>query len=206
MYNGLPEETIKIVVRSADKEERRSSRVSIAKRRLMACRASHMVKQLLSIIDRRCSADAINESRGYPSRPVDRLAPAADETMIDVRLIRSDVTLEDLGRIPWMLDLASPRLVQSPTTNMAADGGPWISSSSAMMIASDIRIDEPTSRIAEITFRAERILIYESSSSPIDHSKSAGWIKSEACSSMESLAASRASRNPFGLSKGQPQV
>jgi hypothetical protein len=44
-------------------------------------------------------AEAINKSRGYPSPSVDRLPCAGDETMIEVRLLSPDVTLEDLGRV-----------------------------------------------------------------------------------------------------------
>jgi hypothetical protein len=48
-------------------------------------------------------AEAINKSRGYSSPSVDRLPCAGDETMIDVRLLSPDVTLEDLGPFPACL-------------------------------------------------------------------------------------------------------
>jgi hypothetical protein len=108
-------------------------------------------------------AEAINKSRGYPSPSVDRLPPAGDETMIDVRLLSPDVTLEDLGRIYGMLDLTNPAPARDQFNYQ--HGGGW-RPRDKFTLGDDDSLgcpgDEPLHPLAEITFRDERVLIYES--------------------------------------------
>src|SRR5882724_11130740 len=111
-------------------------------------------------------ADAINKSRGYPSPSVDRLPRAGDETMIDVRLLSPDVTLEDLGRIYGMLDLTNPAPARDQLNANYQHGGGWRPFDDKFTLGDDDSLgypdDEPLHPIAEIRLRAERIIIYES--------------------------------------------
>ena len=110
-------------------------------------------------------AEAINKSRGYSSPSVDRLPCAGDETMIDVRLLSSDVTLEDLGLIPGLLDVSNPAPAPDQFNANYQHGGGWRPSDN-FTLGDDDSLgypgDEPLHPLAEITFRDERVLIYES--------------------------------------------
>jgi hypothetical protein len=110
-------------------------------------------------------AEAINKSRGYSSPSVDGLPGAGDETMIDVRLLSPDVTLEDLGLISGMLDVSNPAPARDQFNANYQHGGGW-RPSDKFTLGDDDSLgypgDEPLHPLAEITFRDERVLIYES--------------------------------------------
>ena len=110
-------------------------------------------------------AEAINKSRGYSSPSVDRLPGAGDETMIDVRRLNPDVTLEDLGLISGMLDVSNPAPARDQFNANYQHGGGW-RPSDKFTLGDDDSLgypgDEPLHPLAEITFRDERVLIYES--------------------------------------------
>jgi hypothetical protein len=109
-------------------------------------------------------AEAINESRGYASRSAS-FASARDETKIEVRLLSPDFWPEDLGRIPEMLDLANPAPAREQFNANYQHGGGWRPRDKFTLGEDDsLRYPggEPRHPLAEIKFRDERVLIYES--------------------------------------------
>jgi hypothetical protein len=94
----------------------------------------------------------------------EKLASAADETKLDIRLLNDDAILADLGRIPEMLDLTNPAPARDQFNANYQQGGGW-RPRDGFTLGDDDHLgypgDEPMSPIAEIRFRAERILFYE---------------------------------------------
>ena len=75
-----------------------------------------------------------------------------------------DVTLEDMGRIPGMLDVSNPAPARDQFNANYQHGGGW-RPRDKFTLGDDDSLgypgDEPLHPLAEITFRDERVLIYE---------------------------------------------
>ena len=96
----------------------------------------------------------------------EKLASAADETKLDIRLLNDDAILADLGRIPEMLDLTNPAPAREQFNANYQHGGGWRPRDDKHTLGEDDSLrysgDEPRRPFAEIKFRDERILFYES--------------------------------------------
>ena len=94
-----------------------------------------------------------------------KLLSARKISSASVRLLSSDVTLEDLGRIPGMLDVSNPAPARDQFNANYQHGGGW-RPRDKFTLGDDDSLgypgDEPLHPLAEITFRDERVLIYES--------------------------------------------